>query len=99
MDFLVEFEVVGLSDLPQERIAELRAAEKAAGEKFMREGKLQRMWRVPGRTDAIGIWSADDADELHGRLTSLPLYPYLEINVSPLATHYLEETEAFNERP
>lgn len=98
MEFLVQIEVKGLDALPPERVAELRVAEKEAGEKAIREGVLLRMWRVPGRRDALGIWSAVDADTLHERLAGLPLYPYLDIEVSPLATHYLEEGPAYAER-
>lgn len=98
MEFLVEIAVVGLDSLPPEQVKELRAAEKAAGEEAMRDGVLLRMWRVPGRSDALGIWRAADADALHDRLSALPLYPYLDIVVSPLATHYLELTDAFPDR-
>ncbi|MBS1889212.1 MAG: muconolactone Delta-isomerase family protein [Actinobacteria bacterium] len=95
MEFFVSFVIDGLDALPEERIKELRKAEKEAGEAAIRDGALLRMWRVPGRRDALGVWSAADADALHDRLSSLPLFPYLDIEVSPLGTHYLERTEAF----
>lgn len=98
MEFLVNFDVVGLDSLPEEQVLDLRRREKEAGEEHMREGRLLRMWRVPGSRSAIGIWRTSDADELHRHLSSLPLYNYLEIVVRPLARHYLEETPAFVQR-
>lgn len=95
MEFMVYFDVVGLDSLPEEQVLELRRREKEAGEGHMREGRLVRMWRVPGTRSAIGLWRVADSDELHGHLSSLPLYNYLEMVVKPLARHYLEETPAF----
>jgi muconolactone D-isomerase len=48
------------------------------------------MWRVPGRVANVGIWQATDATELHEALASLPLFPYIDARVTPLAQHYLE---------
>jgi len=50
-------------------------------------GILRRLWRVPGRRENWGLWDAVTTDELHAALASLPLYPYLDITVHPLATH------------
>jgi muconolactone D-isomerase len=48
------------------------------------------MWRIPGRTANVGIWKAKDATELHAAISSLPMFPYIDAHVTPLATHYLE---------
>lgn len=98
MEFLVTFEITGLSALPDDQVAELRAQEKDRGEEHIRAGRLLRMWRLPGRQAAIGVWSVEDADELHLHLSELPLFPYLKATVVPLARHYLEEGPAFAER-
>ena len=42
------------------------------------------MWRVPGRTANWGIWEAADATALHAAITSLPLFPYLDVEVIAL---------------
>ena len=81
MDFLVHMNVEGQpSDELLKKEAQ-RARELAA------EGILRRLWRVPGRRENWGIWAAATTDELHAALASLPLYPYLDITVHPLATH------------
>ena len=50
-------------------------------------GILLRLWRVPGRRANWGLWAAATTDELHASLAALPLYPYLDITVHPLAAH------------
>ena len=73
---------VPLDDRERLRVSEARQASRLA-----EEGKLIRLWRVPGQRANWGIWSADDATDLHRCLTSLPLWPWLTIDVHPLAEH------------
>jgi muconolactone D-isomerase len=51
------------------------------------------MWRVPGRRANVGLWEAADASELHELLSSLPVFPWMNIQVRPLAEHYLMREE------
>jgi muconolactone D-isomerase len=67
--------------------------EKRAGLNHRRHGTLQRIWRVPGTTANVGVWSASDASALHTLLSSLPAFPYMTIQVEALALHYLEAAE------
>jgi muconolactone D-isomerase len=69
------------------RKAELNAAESARAAELAEAGVLQRLWRVAGRRENVGIWSAADGTELHAALSSLPLFPWLDIDVQPLADH------------
>jgi muconolactone D-isomerase len=87
MDFLVEIEVRLPPDTDPERKAELVAAEAARAKELAAKGAIYRLWRVPGRWANVGIWRADDATGLHEALSSLPLYPWLDIDVTPLAKH------------
>jgi muconolactone D-isomerase len=48
---------------------------------------LIRLWRVTGRRANVGIWRAPTTAALHDALASLPLFPYLDIEVIPLARH------------
>jgi muconolactone D-isomerase len=70
---------------------ELRAAERMRAKELREAGILIRLWRVPGTRDAIGLYEAEDATVLHDALSSLPLFPWLEISVQPLATHPQEQ--------
>ena len=87
MDFLVEIEVRLPPDTSPGQKAELIAAEAARAKDLSAKGTIYRLWRVPGRWANVGIWRAEDATELHEAISSLPLYPWLEVDVTPLATH------------
>jgi muconolactone D-isomerase len=86
MDFLVHMEVARIEG-GDEIERQLREEEAARSRELAKEGILLRLWRVPGRRENWGIWSADDADRLHVALSSLPLFRYLTITVHPLASH------------
>ncbi|OLT12075.1 muconolactone delta-isomerase [Pseudonocardia sp. CNS-139] len=87
MEFLVRASNRLPADFPPERRAEMRTGERAIAARWRQEGMLQRLWRVPGRTDWIGLFTADDPTVLHDALTTLPMYPWLDLTVEPLSTH------------
>jgi muconolactone D-isomerase len=78
------------ADMPDARKAELTAAERDYGAELRRRGAIQRIWRVPGATRNVGIWEARDATELHELISGLPLFPWVEAEVTALAQHPLE---------
>ncbi len=90
MEFLVSIDVRTRHALDPERPAELQAAETAPARELAAQGSLRRIWRTPGRRSDISLYEAPDATELHAALSSLPLFPYLQIAVQALATHPLE---------
>jgi len=90
MEFLVRIAVRLPADMPDARKAELTAAERDYGAELRRRGAIQRIWRVPGATRNVGIWEARDATELHELLSGLPLFPWVEAEVTALAQHPLE---------
>lgn len=87
MEFLVRAENRLPAEFPDERRGELRRAERARADELRAAGVLQRLWRVPGRAGWIGLFAAEDATALHDALASLPLWPWLDVVVEPLATH------------
>jgi muconolactone D-isomerase len=91
VDFLVEIDVRLPPELDQDRRLALQQAEFERGTALARAGVLRAIWRVPGRLANRAIWTATDATELHEALISLPLWPYMEVTVTPLATHALAE--------
>ncbi|WP_062201534.1 muconolactone Delta-isomerase family protein [Demequina salsinemoris] len=92
MEFLVRSENRLPADTPSERREELRSAERARAVELRAEGMLKRLWRVPGRNATIGLYEAADATALHAALMSLPMAPWLDVTVEPLATHPQEQT-------
>jgi muconolactone D-isomerase len=68
----------------------LLAAELDMGMKLHRTGSIFRIWRIPGGLRNVGIWHVADATELHALLEQLPLYPFIDAEVTALATHPIE---------
>jgi muconolactone D-isomerase len=77
--------------LDEGRRTALLEDEFARGAALAEAGALRAIWRVPGRLANKAIWTAADAAELHAALASLPLWPYMDVTVTPLAQHPLSE--------
>jgi muconolactone D-isomerase len=65
----------------------LKAEEKARAEALQREGKWVHLWRIAGQYANISVFDVGSHDELHALLSTLPLFPFMEIVVTPLARH------------
>jgi len=87
MFFHLYLEVNLPPDMPTEKADDLKAREMALVQQYQRAGKWPHMWRVAGRYANISIVECADADELHALVSALPLFPYLDITVTPLARH------------
>jgi muconolactone D-isomerase len=90
LKFLVEIDVRLPGTLAAEQRAELLAAERERGRELVEAGVICAIWRIPGALRNVGVWQAADATELHEHLTSLPLFPWLTADVTPLAEHPLQ---------
>jgi muconolactone D-isomerase len=90
MEFLVRFKWTVPSGMPDDEWQAIRAAERAHGGEMMDQGKMVRLWRLPGQRGAIGLFAVVDATELDQILMAYPMNPYLDISVEPLAQHPLE---------
>ena len=66
---------------------ELVGREKAYSQDLQRKGKWPHIWRIVGEYANVSIFDVDSNDELHELLSRLPLFPYMTITVTPLATH------------
>ena len=75
------------ADKPAEERERIFAEELEAGQRLARAGALRRLWRIPGRWANWSLYDVDDATALHEALSSLPLYPWMDIEVHPLAEH------------
>jgi muconolactone D-isomerase len=87
MKYLVHMDVNLPADLPAHEAAEIKATEKAYSQELQRSGKWPEIWRVVGEYANYSIFDVDSNDELHEILQNLPLFPYMEISVVPLAKH------------
>lgn len=89
--YLVRIEVRLPPEMPEEERRALLERERERGLELKRAGTIADIWRVPGRQANVGIWSAPSATALHEALTSLPVWRFTEIDVTPLADHPLTE--------
>lgn len=63
------------------------AREKAYSQDLQRAGKWPEIWRIVGEYSNFSIFDVESNDELHQLLSGLPLFAYMDIAVTPLATH------------
>jgi muconolactone delta-isomerase len=91
MEFLVTLRQDWAALRQRPDLDELVRREREVGRALIAEGALRLIWRLPGERANIGIWSAPDATALHARLSGLPLWPWLDAHVVPLATHELQQ--------
>ena len=87
MLFHVRMDVAIPHDLDPEVRAELVAREKARAEELQRAGTWVHLWRIVGRYSNISVFEVESSDELHEILWSLPLFAFMEVEVTALARH------------
>jgi muconolactone D-isomerase len=87
MLYHVQMDVRVPHDVDPVRFETLKAEEKARAQALQRDGTWRHLWRVTGRYANISIFDVPDHDALHAILSSLPLYPFMDIVVTPLARH------------
>ena len=87
MLFMLKIVVRLPGDWPPEKLQEINKNETARSMQFVKEGKLKRIFRIVGQRANFSIWEVESPEELHATLTSLPLHPYMDIQVWPLMKH------------
>lgn len=87
MLFMVEMTVNIPHDLPADAAADIKAKEKQYSQDLQRSGKWPHIWRVVGKYSNVSIFDVQDNEELHNILSGLPLFPYMEIQVTALCKH------------
>ena len=65
----------------------LKVLEKDRAQALQRDGKWRHLWRIAGAYANVSVFDVADHDELHAILSSLPLFPFMDIAVMPLARH------------
>ncbi|MBU4611433.1 muconolactone Delta-isomerase [Achromobacter sp. GG226] len=87
MLFMVRMDVLLPIDMPTAQAEEIKAREKAYAQALQRDGRWRHLWRIVGEYANVSIFDVPSNDELHTLLSGLPLFPYMRIHVTPLATH------------
>lgn len=87
MLFLVRMDVNIPANMPEEKAAAIKAVEKEYSQMLQREGKWVSIWRVVGEYANYSVFEAESNDELHEMISNLPLFPFMDIGIIPLAKH------------
>ena len=87
MLYMVEMIVQIPQSLDPELVAKIKLEEKEYSQQLQRQGQWRHLWRVVGEYANVSIFDAASNDELHNLLSGLPLFPYMQIKVTPLANH------------
>lgn len=74
-------------DLAQAEAAEIIAREKAYSQDLQASGKWRHIWRIAGAYANYSIFDVKDNAELHEILSGLPLFKFMQIEVTPLLRH------------
>jgi muconolactone delta-isomerase len=89
-EFLVTFTPAVPEGTPAHDVEDAKAREAERARELGKEGHLTRLWALPakhGVSSALGLWRAEGAAEMQAILESLPQYPYLRTQTTPLSPH------------
>ncbi|SNT45359.1 muconolactone Delta-isomerase [Rhodococcoides kyotonense] len=87
MLFAVKMDVALPLDLDADVRTDTLAREKAYSQELQRGGEWVSIWRLVGQYSNLSIFDVRDNARLHEILWNLPLFPYMTIEVTPLAQH------------
>jgi muconolactone D-isomerase len=87
MLFHVHIDVTVPRDLDLEALKNLQEHEHERAKELQLQGKWTHLWRVAGKFSSVCVFDVEDPAELHEILNSLPLYPFMEIEVTALCKH------------
>ncbi len=90
MEYLVDMTTRVPDGTAAEAIDDIRAREDAHSRELASQGYLLRLWRPPlppGEWRSLGLFAADDGDELERVLASMPLRVWRTDDVTPLSRH------------
>jgi muconolactone D-isomerase len=66
---------------------ELLSAEKRYSRQLQESGTWLHLWRIAGQYANISVFDVESVDALHDILWNLPLFPFLTLEIVPLAAH------------
>jgi muconolactone D-isomerase len=88
MEYLIDFLLRIPDDAPEAEVRKRLEGEAARVAELAAEGHALRVWKpLPDDGRALGLYRAASDAELQAILDSLPLRPWMEVTVTPLAEH------------
>lgn len=87
MLFHVRMDVRIPHDLDPIRVDELKRVERERAQALQAEGKWRHLWRIAGQYSNVSIFDVETVQDLHDLVSTLPLFPFMDISVTPLCRH------------
>jgi len=87
MLFLARMDVTFPETMTAETRADFQAREKEYSADLQRRGVMKGIWRIVGEYANHSVFDVESHDELHGILSGFPMFPYMKVRMTPLATH------------
>jgi muconolactone D-isomerase len=87
MLFHVRMDVSIPPDFDPIRADELKRVERERAQDLQKQGKLRHLWRIAGQYSNISVFDVETVQELHDIVSTLPLFPFMKIEVTPLCRH------------
>ena len=90
MEYLVSMTTHVPDGTSSEAVDDIRRQEAAHSAELAAQGHILRLWRPPlqpGEWRSLGLFAADNGDELEKVLASMPLHVWRKDEVTPLSPH------------
>lgn len=87
MLFQVRMDVQIPATIATETVEQLKKTERERAQELQRSGKWRHLWRIAGQYANVSIFDVSGNEELHDLLSTLPLFPFMRIEVTPLCRH------------
>jgi muconolactone delta-isomerase len=86
-EFLTTFTLAIPVDASARLVEDAKASEAQRTHQLAEQGRLGRLWMVPGDGRSLGLWRADGRPDMDRILASLPLASWLTVDVVALSRH------------
>ena len=87
MLFHVEMDVQIPPGLAADVVDQLKKTERERAQELQNSGQWRHLWRVAGRYANVSIFDVESNEALHDILSTLPLFPFMRVTVTPLCRH------------
>jgi muconolactone delta-isomerase len=90
MEYLVSMTTRVPDGTSEQEVEDIRAREALRAHELAEQGHLLRLWRPPlqpGEWRTLGLFAADNAEQLEEVLASMPLRIWRTDEVTPLSPH------------
>jgi muconolactone D-isomerase len=90
MEFLANMITDVPEGTPESEVDDTKAREAVRAGELAAQGHLLRLWKPPvepGEWRTLGLWRADNENQLRSILATLPLHVWMTVEVTPLIPH------------